>query len=214
MTGLIRSRPKVAALLGLVSALGFAALARAVSEPGRIGRWDAALTAWLLAQGSPGGYSLATAVSLLGAGRTHAVLIGLAALALLWRADWRSAMWWIVAGAGTVQWHRVLKATFGRERPAIDNPPTHESWSFPSGHAMDSLVVYGFAAWWVATHYPRYRVWSTCGVAVLVGAIGASRVYAGHHHLTDVVGGYCAGFVWLLVCLAAAEWSSPRESSR
>ncbi|MCS3850707.1 phosphatase PAP2 family protein [Tsukamurella ocularis] len=86
----------------------------------------------------------------------------------------------------------VLKTLFGRERPPF--PPrlvVISSESFPSGHALNSMVVLGTFA--VAAYALTGRRWPL--VAALVGtfAIGLSRVYLAAHWLLDVVAGWTIG---------------------
>ncbi|MGC5025333.1 MULTISPECIES: phosphatase PAP2 family protein [unclassified Tsukamurella] len=86
----------------------------------------------------------------------------------------------------------VLKSLFGRERPPI--PPrlvVISSESFPSGHALNSMVVLGTFA--VAACALTGRRWPL--VAALLGtfAIGLSRVYLAAHWLLDVVAGWAIG---------------------
>lgn len=86
----------------------------------------------------------------------------------------------------------VLKTLFGRERPPF--PPrlvVISSESFPSGHALNSMVVLGTFA--VAAYALTGRRWPL--VAALLGtfAIGLSRVYLAAHWLLDVVAGWAIG---------------------
>lgn len=88
----------------------------------------------------------------------------------------------------------VLKTLFGRERPPI--PPrlvVISSESFPSGHALNSMVVLGTFA--VAAYALTGRRWPL--VAALLGtfAIGLSRVYLAAHWLLDVVAGWAIGAI-------------------
>jgi membrane-associated phospholipid phosphatase len=79
------------------------------------------------------------------------------------------------------------------------------SYSFPSGQAMESLVVYGMLAY-CAVHTLRglgRRVVSVGGAVMIVVLIGFSRVYLGAHYASDVVGGFAAGGAWLSAVITA-----------
>ncbi|BDH55844.1 phosphatase PAP2 family protein [Tsukamurella sp. PLM1] len=102
-----------------------------------------------------------------------------------------------------------LKVLFGRERPPI--PPRLveiDSLSFPSGHALNSMVVLGVLA--VAAAGTTGRRWPL--VAALVGsfAIGMSRVYLAAHWMTDVLAGWAIGALLVLIGYAALRFTSGR----
>ncbi len=98
----------------------------------------------------------------------------------------------------------LLKAIVARPRPDEDLvrvvvPAAGES--FPSGHALGSLVFYGClcAAFW--GELPRHgRIIAAWAAALLVVAIGWTRVYLGVHWTSDVLGGWLAGAL-LLSCI-------------
>ena len=81
------------------------------------------------------------------------------------------------------------------------------SYSFPSGHAMVSFVVYGMPAYLAVLTLEnwRARVAIVFGAALLVILIGFSRVYLGVHYPSDVLAGYAAGGVWLSALVTGAE---------
>jgi undecaprenyl-diphosphatase len=187
-------------LLAAACTWAFLAMADEVPEQGFMVRVDLAVTNWLQLHGTEKGESIFSAISLLGAPVLIAALV-IAAVVLLARRDWRHLTVLGVTCGGGALLDAVLKLVFQRERPAFASEFNARSWSFPSGHAMNSLIVYGLFAYWLAERFPRARVPIFAGAAVLVGAIGYSRIYLGVHYLSDVLAGYSAGFVWLMVCI-------------
>jgi undecaprenyl-diphosphatase len=102
----------------------------------------------------------------------------------------------------------VLKHTFERPRPSIV-PHLRQvvSSSFPSGHAMQSAIVYlTLAAMLMRVAERRLTKLYILAVATLLTfLVGASRVYLGVHYPTDVVGGWILGFIWASLCWLAAQ---------
>jgi undecaprenyl-diphosphatase len=96
----------------------------------------------------------------------------------------------------------TLKLAFKRVRPVpfFDLLPP-ESYSFPSGHALTSACFFGaFAAIVTARikrRRPRILVWIVCITTFVL--IGLSRIYLGVHHTTDVIAGFAAALIWILV---------------
>ncbi len=85
------------------------------------------------------------------------------------------------------------RLAFQRTRPSLWELATLHSYSFPSGHAMAALAIYGMVAVIVVRRWPRLRWPIMMGACVMIVAIGVSRVYLGHHWATDVLAGYAAG---------------------
>ncbi len=79
--------------------------------------------------------------------------------------------------------------------------------SFPSGHTEHDVAYYGFLLYLSFT--PPVREWRYRWVLIpfqILAAfdiltIGYSRVLEGEHWLTDVLGGYLSGSLWLLLCI-------------
>jgi membrane-associated phospholipid phosphatase len=109
-------------------------------------------------------------------------------------------------GAGIL--NQFLKNTLQRQRPQLPNPWIAESgWSFPSGHAMCSLVIYGLLAYSIC-FLPTSRTFRlTFGLftILLVIAIGFSRLYLGAHYFSDVMAGYLAAVFWLVLCITGNQ---------
>lgn len=100
----------------------------------------------------------------------------------------------------------ISKVIIGRERPTLFEHLVFEpSKSFPSGHAVISVTVFGFLAYLALTARKGLWKWRTsaaAGLAVIILLIGFSRLYLGVHWPTDVIGGYLIGVVWLLLCIS------------
>lgn len=103
----------------------------------------------------------------------------------------------------------TLKALIGRARPDIVDHLVHEtSLSFPSGHAMNSAIVYlTLAALLARSQESRtVRAYLMTVAALLTLVIGVSRVYLGVHWPSDVIAGWSIGAVWaLLMSFVAAR---------
>jgi undecaprenyl-diphosphatase len=109
-----------------------------------------------------------------------------------------------------------MKQGFRRERPFFEDPlATASSFSFPSGHSLVSLAVYGSIALVAARHAGSRRAAAAIlsAAAVWILAIGFSRLYLGVHFLSDVVAGFAAGAAWLALLYAAIE-TRARYTSR
>jgi undecaprenyl-diphosphatase len=123
---------------------------------------------------------------------------------LIWRARRADLLTGLAMIGGGRLLLNPLKDLVDRARPIWNGVIISESSpAFPSGHAMMSLLTYGFLVivlWRVIQNRPA-RVALISGVAVLVGLIGFSRVYLGVHYPTDVLGGYAIGGTWLSLCV-------------
>lgn len=94
----------------------------------------------------------------------------------------------------------ALKVMFSRERPRLfDKIALPTDYSFPSGHSMSAIGIYGVVAAALIALYPRARRTVVVATALLVATIGFSRVYLGVHWPFDVVGGYLGGVPPLIV---------------
>ena len=147
------------------------------------------------------------AITLLGGTAVLAGIIGAAAIFLLIRRHWRLAVYLLVTGAGALVLDPVLKALVGRLRPVLAHPIAHGTGnSFPSGHALGSIVCYGaILLVFSPAARGRWRTAFTAGIVVLVALIGISRLLLGVHYLSDVAGGWAIGILWLGVTTFAFE---------
>jgi undecaprenyl-diphosphatase len=140
----------------------------------------------------------------LGGVRIMPVIVGVAAALLSWWwRRWTPAVLLLIAAVGSVLMTVVGKAWTERLRPpeSLAVPPFEESASFPSGHTLNSWVLLLLIAYLVAVRTSsRVVAVAAVGVAVIVAvAMGLSRVFLGHHWLTDVLVAWTLGTAWLAV---------------
>lgn len=96
-----------------------------------------------------------------------------------------------------------LKYLFGRPRPNVPLLFEAEGLSFPSGHALFSITFYGVLVY-IIYHSVRQKglKWTLIGLLlILMLIIGFSRVYLRVHYASDVIAGFCVGFMWLVFAI-------------
>jgi membrane-associated phospholipid phosphatase len=149
----------------------------------------------------PAAVQVATAISHLGGRGTLIPLVVLAIVVLLIRRLPRLALYLAVTGIGALILDPSLKTLVGRVRPVVADPVAHGPGnSFPSGHALGSMVVYGMLTLvFLAVVRHRWRGWFVALAALIVAAIGASRVALGVHFVSDVLAGWLLGAAWICV---------------
>jgi undecaprenyl-diphosphatase len=185
--------------IALVATLGFIAIALRVLE----GHADAFDRRWALAihgAGSTALFDVMFMFTTIGSGPclwASVILVGMIAVR---RGRWQLGL--VLAGNGLLV-HFVnvgLKHWFVRARPTLFDEITRpETWSFPSGHAMSAVQVWGSIAAVLIALYPQRRVAYVAGALLLIAGIGLSRVYLGVHWPTDVLAGFAAGLPFLAV---------------
>jgi undecaprenyl-diphosphatase len=119
----------------------------------------------------------------------------------------------MVTMAGNGIFNFLGKIVIHRQRPSGVGVYTETSFSFPSGHSSVAAALYGFAIyylWRQAATWGRRLNILFAGI-FLIAAIGFSRLYLGVHYLSDVLGGYLLGVLWLIIGICTAELRVPRE---
>lgn len=128
------------------------------------------------------------------------------AIFLLLQKRWGSFIITVITATGAILLNFWLKDIFARDRPELwERIIDVGFYSFPSGHAMISLVIYGFIGYWLASNFKSWRIPIISFTVLLIAAIGLSRLYLGVHWPTDVIAGYAAGIVWLISCILSLE---------
>ena len=127
---------------------------------------------------------------------------------LLLQTRYRTALFVAITWLSGELVNTTMKYAFNRPRPTIV-PHLREAFSssFPSGHAMESAIVYltlGTILMRVAERRIT-KIYCLGSAILLTVLVGASRVYLGVHYPTDVIGGWTIGFAWASICWLVAE---------
>jgi membrane protein DedA with SNARE-associated domain/membrane-associated phospholipid phosphatase len=198
--------------LGLMLSLGalwlFAGISEDLIHHDPLTQFDLTMANVLHRHGTPVLIELAKAISQLGSPGFVAAWSLVVCLVLLKERRRVLLIGWIAALAGGGLLEQGLKLAFRRPRPTWEAPYlVAHGWSFPSGHAMGSLVAYGMLAYVLVLHLhsTAARRAVIAGAIVLVLAIGFTRLFLGVHFFSDVVAGYAGGTVWLGVCISGLE---------
>ena len=134
------------------------------------------------------------------------VLALVTGLLFLWRRRWGWFTNLAIATIGAVGFNFWLKTVFSRARPELwERIIDVGYYSFPSGHAMISLVVYGWLGYWLASRFRPWRALILSLTVIAIALIGLSRLYLGVHWPTDVIAGFSAGLAWLVTCILSLE---------
>jgi undecaprenyl-diphosphatase len=135
--------------------------------------------------------------------------------ALLARGQHHALLLLLVATVGGEALNQLLKNAFDRPRPELALRLTEaQSTSFPSGHAMDSAVIYLTLAALLArlVRQRTLKLYFLFLALVLSLIVGLTRVYLGVHYPSDVLAGWIAGLGWALLCWTVASRLQKRGS--
>ena len=190
------------------------ALATAVAEAGAdvyedvqhqsgIAGLDQPVLDWAVANRTPTSSHWVTDFTHIG-GTVGGPIVALAvvgALVWAWR-KWTPVLVMVPGLVGALLITVVGKDVTGRARPpqALAVPPFEVSASFPSGHTLNATVLAGLAVYLLLIVTRRWWL-GILGVVLAIGyaaTMGLSRVWLGHHWLTDVVAGWLLGAAWVL----------------
>lgn len=97
--------------------------------------------------------------------------------------------------------NKILKIIIARPRPERLRLTLENGYSFPSGHSMVSFAFYGFLIYLINKNLKNKKIKYPLifFIALLILFIGISRIYLGVHYVTDVVGGFIIGFIYLII---------------
>lgn len=101
----------------------------------------------------------------------------------------------------TLTLNQTLKFIIQRPRPDGFRLVAESGYSFPSGHSMISMAFFGLLVWlvWKSGAPQKKRMFWCCVFSFIICCIGISRIYLGVHYASDVIAGFCASLIWLLL---------------
>jgi undecaprenyl-diphosphatase len=127
---------------------------------------------------------------------------------LVLQTRYHTAFWVLATAASGELVNFAMKNVFQRPRPTVV-PHLRDvmSTSFPSGHAMESAIIYlTLGAMLMRLAERRVTKVYCMGMAIFVTLlVGISRVYLGVHYPTDVLAGWMFGFFWASLCWIVAK---------
>jgi len=118
---------------------------------------------------------------------------------LAWQRHWRSLMYWVAAVGFGLFASVALK--YGLQIPRPPNEvPGLGPYSFPSGHTLRAVVLFGFLAVIIARSMRERWRWLPYGLAgMMIILVALSRLYLGVHWLSDILGSITLGMLWVAI---------------
>lgn len=207
--GWLASRPVVGVILFLIGVSIFGAIAYNVWTKGPLLQWDVPLAKQMRSdavQESSRMIELLTFGFFVGKELLQVIVIILGVYFLHKRYWPELAMLLIGSGGGALIWYFLI-GIFNRPRPAEQLGIIVTDPSFPSGHAISSVICYGLLAYFLVPKMPSlFWKWVIVIASILtVVYIGYSRTFLGGHYLTDIIAGYALGLAWAALVFTLIE---------
>jgi len=196
-------RPENQVLAGLFALCGLAGFVTlALSLPALRG-WDQTIAHELMRLRQPAIDYLFLVFTLLGDRDALLTFGGLLALWMTVRRQWRALAFLAGISLICLTLPNVLKLWFEVPRPQLAaHPPA--SWSFPSAHAFNATVIWGFLYVLAGRHmHESGRAWALGASLTIILFTAVSRPFLGVHWSTDILAGMSLG----LAVLAVLRWS-------
>ena len=108
---------------------------------------------------------------------------------------------------GDVILNNLVKILVRRDRPELINLVHETSFSFPSGHTMVSVTLYGFIIYLILNSKldKKKKCMFISLLTLLITLIVISRIYLGVHYFSDCIGGIALALAYLLLCIEILE---------
>ena len=97
--------------------------------------------------------------------------------------------------------NNIIKLLIRRERPLVLKLVIEKTFSFPSGHTMASVSLYGILIYLIlkSNLNKKLKVILSIMLGIIPLLVGISRIYLGAHFATDIIGGYLLASILLII---------------
>jgi undecaprenyl-diphosphatase len=191
-------------ITSLIFATGFGLIAILIHDQ-QLNRFDQMIMNWIQGLESPAFTYVMKGFTFIGSGVVVAILVPIVAIFLYFVLGHRRELYLFIGVIiGSALLNEALKLIFHRARPTIHRIIDATGYGFPSGHSMAAFTLYGIVAFLLWRHLSTslQRSMVIFFSALMIVAVGLSRIYLGVHYPSDVLGGYLASGSWL----AASIW--------
>ncbi len=134
-------------------------------------------------------------------GNESTIILFVVVAVLLLKNKWRMMM--LEIPIISVVSNQVIKYIIRRDRPSVLKLIKQGGYSYPSGHSMIAVAVYGLLIYFVLKKV-KNKSWKyglSFLLVVLIVSIGVSRIYVGVHYASDVLGGFILATAELLLLI-------------
>jgi undecaprenyl-diphosphatase len=192
-------RNRLPLLLAIGTLFAFFAIAAAIASGWLLLHWDEPIQRWVESQRTDDLDRFFRQMSGLASTRYVLVLAPLLAV-LAWPRCRAVALAVAVAAIARPLLEFTLKEVVGRDRPNLSRMVNGEGFSFPSGHVMAAVALWGLVPVVVGLYTRRRAIWwaSVVVSGIIIVFVAASRVYLGVHWFSDALAGLLLGSFFLL----------------
>lgn len=120
--------------------------------------------------------------------------------------------WVAMNVVGNVLLNNIIKFIIQRERPSLEHLVQAGGYSFPSGHAMVALSLYGLLIYFIYKKIknPLWKYTTITLLVILIISIALSRIYLGVHYPSDIIGGLLLSSVYLFIFIIVMRKINPQ----